>query len=101
MNLLIFTGRLFGEVIHPMFEDDELIFQTLPELDSVVREQKQFKWHSDGDPDHKHPLGEVNIILPLTKCFDTNSIWVESIPGMGDFKPLTMIMGTEVLYWLS
>jgi hypothetical protein len=90
------------DVIHPMFEDDTLIYQTLPGIRFCRPGAKAvYKWHSDGDPDHKHPLGEVNIILPLTKCFDTNSIWVESIPGMGDFEPLTMEYGEFFIGYLN
>ena len=29
----------------------------------------------------------------MTKCYDTNSLWVESEPGKGDYKPVIMDNG--------
>jgi len=90
------------EVIHPMFEDDMLVYQKYPGIRFCRPGAKAvYKWHSDGDGDHKHPLGEVNIFLPLTKCFDTNAMWYESIPGMGDWKPLEIDNGQFLIGYLN
>lgn len=96
------TYRSFvKEVVHPMFEDDIMIFQTTPGIRFCRPGAKAvYKWHSDGDKDHKHPLGEVNVFLPLTKCFDTNTVWFETIPGMGDWRPLELDYGQFYIgYW--
>jgi hypothetical protein len=89
------------EVIFPMFEDDELLYQKYPGIRFCRPGAKAvYRWHSDGDSHHRHPLGEVNIFLPLTKCFGNNSVWVESIPGLGDFSPLEMEYGQFMMgYW--
>jgi hypothetical protein len=90
------------EVIHPMFEDDELIYQKYPGIRFCRPGAKAvYKWHSDGDKDHKHPLGEVNIFLPMTKCFGNNAMWNESIPGMGDWKPLELGYGEFLIGYLN
>ena len=90
------------EVIHPMFEDDTLIFQKYPGIRFCRPGAKAvYKWHSDGDSDHKHPLGEINIILPLTEMFSTNAVWHESIPGMGDWKPLEIKYGEYLIGYLN
>ena len=50
-----------SDVVHPLFEDDTLIFQKYPGIRFNRPGAKAvYKWHSDGDKDHKHPLGEVN-----------------------------------------
>jgi hypothetical protein len=45
-------------------------------------------WHYDSDQLHRHPIGEINIWLPLTRCYRTNTMWIESEPFKLDFKPL-------------
>ena len=90
------------DFIHPMFEDDTLIYQTLPGIRFCRPGAKAvYKWHCDGDPEHKHPSGEVNVFLPMTDCFGTNTMWYESIPGMGDFKPLEMKYGEVFIGYLN
>jgi len=90
------------DVIHPLFEDDTLIFQKCPGIRFCRPGAKAvYKWHSDGDSDHKHPLGEVNIILPITKMFGNNAVWHESIPGMGNWKPLEIEYGEFLIGYLN
>lgn len=45
------------------------------------------------DADYNHQPGEINFILPLTPMFDTNSVYVESEPGKGDFHPAKVEVG--------
>ena len=90
------------EVIFPMFEDDVLLYQTLPNIRVQRPEAKAvYLWHCDGDDDHRHPPGEINIFLPLTKCEESNTMWVESIPGLGDFQPLVMEYGQFFIGYLN
>jgi len=62
----------------------------------IPNDQAVHTWHSDGDALHKHPKGEVNFFLPLTKCYGTNTVWVESEPWKLDFQPLEGDFGD---YW--
>ena len=90
------------EVIFPLFEDDELIYQKTPGIRFNRPGAKAvYRWHSDGDSHHKHPLGELNVFLPLTKSFDTNTVWVESLPGLGDFAPVNLEYGQFLLGYLN
>ena len=90
------------EVIHPLFEDDVLIFQKYPGIRFCRPGAKAvYKWHSDGDSDHKHPLGEVNIILALNNMFGNNAVWHETIPGMGDWQPLEIEYGQFLIGYLN
>jgi hypothetical protein len=50
------------------------------------------KLHNDRD--YHHQPSEINFWLPLTNyVFDSNSLWVESASGLGDFHPLEMKHG--------
>ncbi len=89
-------------VIHPLFEDDTLIFQKYPGIRFNRPGAKAvYKWHSDGDEDHRHPLGEINIFLPITKAFGNNAMWHETIPGMGDWRPLEIDYGKFLIGYLN
>ena len=61
--------------------------------------------HSDGQPGYDHPEEEVNFLLPVTLLTGTcaspcgsNSLWVESAPGVADFAPLELRYG-EIAEW--
>ena len=99
-------GKVYGgflkEVIHPLFVDDILIYQKYPNIRfSRPSAKAVYKWHADGDADHRHPMGEVNIYLPLTDSYDTNTIWVESIPGLGDYNPINLKHGEFLIGYLN
>ena len=51
---------------------------------------------TNSDQLHKHPDGEINFYLPLTKAYGTNTIWAESEPMKLDFKSLDTKYGE---YW--
>ena len=90
------------EAIHPLIKDPALIYQKYPNIRfSRPSAKAVYKWHCDGDADHKHPPGEINIYLPLTDSYDTNTIWVESIPGFGDFGPVNLKYGQCLIAYLN
>ena len=43
------------------------------------------------DADYNHPPEEMNFILGITELLDTNSVYIESAPGKGDFKPVRLL----------
>eukprot|EP01038_Epipyxis_sp_PR26KG_P007790 gene7790-10584_t len=49
------------------------------------------KLHNDRD--YNHQPSEINFWLPLSDAFGNNSLWVESEPNKGDFKPLNLHYG--------
>lgn len=86
--------RLVREVIAPSYDED-LVVQRVP----------TFRVHRPGavavstfhkDSDFNHQPATVNHWLPLTRAFSTNSMWIESAPGAGDFAPVEVVPG-EVL----
>jgi hypothetical protein len=56
----------------------------LPNLQAIQ------KWHYDSDKDHGHPLWEINFHVPITDCFGSNAIWIESVPGLRDYSPIEL-----------
>ena len=79
--------------------ENTLIIQKLPNIRIHIPNGLAIKrWHCDSDKDHKHPIGEINCVMPFTKMYDTNSLWRESNPSKGDFKPFNLKFG-ELVYW--
>jgi hypothetical protein len=80
-----YVTRLFRE---------EFIFQRMPTLRiHFVDNWATPEFHVDTQDGYFHPHGENNFILPLTTCFDTNSLWVETEPNKGDYTPVKMSYG--------
>ena len=78
---------------------DKIFFQTLPNLrisspDNVAVST----WHRDSDNENLHPKGEINFFLPLTRSFDTNTIWIESESNKNDFKPINVNYGQVFMF---
>lgn len=80
--------------------DEKFHYQYLPTFRVQLPNKMQavHTWHSDSDQLHRHPKGEINIWLPLTKCYGTNTMWIESEPFKLDFKPLEGNYGN---YWTN
>tara|TARA_Y100000034_G_scaffold57706_1_gene70449 strand:- start:1415 stop:2077 length:663 start_codon:yes stop_codon:yes gene_type:complete len=90
--------KSYDDFIHteivPIF-NEKFHYQYLPSfrIHLPYNNQAIHTWHSDSDPLHKHPPGEINFFLPLTKCYGTNTMWVESEPWKLDFKPIELDYG--------
>ena len=75
--------KFLKEVVNSHFQNEKpLIVQSFPSLRIHVPGAKAInRWHFDSDPDHRHPLGEINCLVPLTAMFGTNSVWRECLPS--------------------
>ncbi|GMI09330.1 hypothetical protein TrVE_jg754 [Triparma verrucosa] len=88
--------KFVKEIVMPIFPNTaELVYQKTPTFRvQLPGSATVFSLHSDGDSTNLHPEGEVNFILPLTSgCGNTASTWVESLPFLGDYHPLSMEYG--------
>tara|TARA_R110002020_G_C16314283_1_gene774126 strand:+ start:1003 stop:1665 length:663 start_codon:yes stop_codon:yes gene_type:complete len=87
--------------IGPLFiEEEKLIYQKTPGFRVNQPGGKAvYIPHSDGDKNHLHPVSEINVYMPLTKSFGNNSIWIESIPGLGDFTPAKLEFGECLMFY--
>lgn len=45
------------------------------------------------DSDYNHQSGTVNYWAPLTPAFASNTIWIESAPDLGDYRPVNLEPG--------
>jgi hypothetical protein len=83
-------------VVAPRYEG-ELLYQKFPTFRVAQPENVgTFGWHKDSD--YNHNPKEVNYYVPMTKGYDTNTIWHESEPGKEDFKPMTVDYG-DLVEW--
>ena len=55
-----------------------------------------FEFHKDKD--YFHSEHEINIFLPMTKAYDSNTVWAESEEDKGDFSPMEAEYG-ELFLW--
>ena len=83
--------------VKPHFEDT-IVYQTSPSVRfHLPNDQAIHYWHYDSDPDHMHPEWEINFQIALTEMYDTQATWVESVPGLADYRPMEMKYGE---YWV-
>jgi len=54
------------------------------------------KWHRDVDITGRED--QINVFLPFTDCFGTNTLWCESNYGLKDYRPLNIPNGTALLF---
>jgi hypothetical protein len=54
------------------------------------------KWHRDVDVTHRSD--QINVFLPFTNCFGTNTLWCESDYGIQDYQPLPMTYGQAFFF---
>lgn len=87
--------------IRPLY-DDAIVVQAKPTFricypnNIAVGEYHKDKWYRDGRWAEK--VKELNIFLPFTDAFDTNTIWVESQEDKKDFSPMNCKYG-QFIRW--
>ena len=76
-----------------------LCFQAEPSLRVHLPHAKcGIRLHKDAD--YYHQPNEVNLWLPLTSGVGgSNSLYVESAPGVGDFTPFEVDVGSFQRFW--
>ena len=83
----------------PKVYKGDFIFQSFPSIRFHLPQDKAIhKWHYDSDEDHNHPDWEINFHLALTDISKTQSVWVESVPGLQDFRPMEMKYGEYYVF---
>ena len=51
------------------------------------------------DAEYGHQYGEVNFWVAFVDTDDKTSLWVESQPGNGDFRPFPVKVGEALRFW--
>lgn len=84
--------------VGPFFSED-ILYQYMPSFRVHLPGDKAIhKWHYDSDKDHCHPEWEINFHIPLTRTRDSQSIWIESVPGLGDYSPVNLEYGEIYIF---
>ena len=79
------------------YPERSVIYQTRPTFRVHAPENIAVaKWHKDKA--YNHSENEINIFLPITDAFDTNTIWAESEEDKGDYSPMNANYG-EYIIW--
>ena len=89
--------RFICEVVAPMISSesgdcDSVMFQSTPALRMVPPSRKQAT-HAHVDAMYFHQPGQINFWMPLSRVAGTNTLWVESLEGRGDFASLDLEYG--------
>lgn len=80
-----------------LFESEDIIFQRFPTFRAhYPMNLAVFEFHKDKD--YNHDKNEINFFLPLTDCFETNTVWIESREDLGDFSPIVCEYGEIVMF---
>lgn len=90
-------NRLLLDIKHEMLNGETLVVQDRPTF--------RIHWHNNlsvgefhKDSKYDHPNTEINFWIPVTKAFDTNTIWIESEPDKGDYTPVNMEYGQMLIF---
>jgi len=80
-----------GEVAEVAYQRDAIMRVVMPEGPNTTN------LHCDAD--YHHPPAEVNWWFPFTPVSGSNSLFVESRPGAGDFKPVQLQYGQVLRFY--
>jgi perosamine synthetase len=98
-NFKILYCDLIKDIYENLFPDEEvLIYQSFPSIRIQYFNSIVIPPHCDSDKLGNHPIGEKNFILPITKMYGTNTLFIESEPGKNDFNGIELEYG-ELFYF--
>jgi len=90
---------LIKDIYKNLFPEEKVfIFQSFPSIRIQYFNNVVIPPHYDSDDLGKHPIGEKNFILPITKMYGTNRMFIESEPGKKDFQGIDLEYG-DLLYF--
>lgn len=86
--------RFIQEVILPYLKLEEALVQKFPSFRvQLPNNQAVCCPHYDSCEEFNHPNGEVNFVFAFTDMFDTNTIWIETMPRMEEYVPINLSSG--------
>ena len=89
--------QFIEEFVKPQFEYDEIIYQKIPTFRvHQVDNLGVGEWHRDRD--YNHGVDEINLWLPFTDAYGTNTIWMKSEEGKEDFKGYDVSYGEILVF---
>jgi len=88
--------RLLVDVVQPLFGEN-LIYQKVPTF-RVHLPDNVAVGELHRDRDYSHGSGEVNLWLPFTDAWETNTVWIESSEGSDDLRPYACNVGQMLMF---
>ncbi len=86
--------RLINDILEYFFPDEDgLVFQTFPSIRIQFTGSKAVPPHCDSDELGRHPVGEINFLIPITKMEKSNRLFIESEPNKKDFEGIDLEYG--------
>ena len=86
--------NLIKDIYDNLFPEESVyIYQSFPSIRIQYINNTVIPPHYDSDELGNHPVGEKNFILPITKMYGTNCVFIESEPDKKDFKGIEMDYG--------
>lgn len=90
---------LIKNIYDNLLPDEEIyIYQNFPSIRIQYFNSIVVPPHYDSDHLGNHPIGEQNFILPITKMYGTNRMFIESEPAKKDFQGIDLDYG-DLLYF--
>lgn len=88
--------ELIKNQIYPLF-NEKIVYQAVPTFRvHLPNNLAVAEYHKDRD--YFHNPHEVNFFLPLTKAFDSNTIWIETYDNSNIYYPLEADYGEIIIF---
>jgi len=89
--------KFIEEVLKPGFGWEKIVYQKIPSFRvHLVNNVAVGEWHRDRN--YSHNTNEINVWMPFTDAYDTNTIWSESKEGLEDFRPYDVKYGEFLVF---
>jgi perosamine synthetase len=90
---------LVSDLYRELFPEEEyLVYQSFPSIRFQYPHNIAVPAHCDSDELGKHPIGEMNFLIPITSMKATTRLFLESEPKKGDFQGIELEYG-ELLFF--
>lgn len=88
--------RFVREVVSPLY-GGHISYSNRPKMRiHLAGTDSVSKFHRDVDVTNRPD--QINVFLPFTPCFGTNTIWCETGYGLGDYRPIELAPGQAYLF---
>jgi hypothetical protein len=88
----------FARYVRPFVGEGKFLYQRIPTFRVHLPNNKAVGGRSHRDVDYNHPKEEINIVVPLTSMFGTNSMFTETRPHLRDFRVIQLDVGNFMIF---
>ena len=94
----LYVGLVKDIYTHFFPNEPALIYQSFPSIRFQFPNNISVPPHCDSDDLGRHPLGEQNFLLPMTKMTGTTRLFIETEPKKGDYMGIDLNVG-DIFYF--